>query len=37
MLSIVRLLRLLVVGTGTTEVVPSVVIQVTTEVEERLL
>ncbi len=36
MLSTVRLLRLLVVGTGTTEVVPSVVIQVTTEVEERL-
>ena len=36
MLSIVRLLRLLLVGIETTEVVPSVVIQVTTEVEERL-
>lgn len=36
MLFIVTLLRLLVVGMGSTEVVPSVVIQVTTEAEERL-
>ena len=36
MLSMVRLLRLLMVGTGAIEVVPSVVIQVTTELEERL-
>lgn len=35
-LSMVRLLRLLMVGTGTTAVVPSVVIQVSTELEERL-
>ena len=32
----VRLLRLLVVGTGRTEVEPSVVIHVTAEVDERL-
>ena len=36
MLFTVRLLKLLVVGSGTTDAVPSVVIQVTIEVDDRL-